>query len=83
VGDERPRSISVTRVRIDCASISWIESGSVAESFGIQKGDIVVSVNNAKIATMQDLLRAFSQPVRLWRLTIVRGGQEISAVFGG
>jgi Do/DeqQ family serine protease len=60
-----------------------VESGSVAQSFGFQKGDIVINVNNAKIATTQDLLRATSQPARLWRLTIVRGGQEISAVFGG
>jgi hypothetical protein len=43
----------------------------------------VVSINNAKIAMMQDLLRAISQPARLWRLTIVRNGKEISAVFGG
>jgi S1-C subfamily serine protease len=47
------------------------------------RGDIVVSVNNARISVIEDLLRAISQPVRLWRLTIMRGGQEISAVFGG
>jgi Do/DeqQ family serine protease len=64
-------------------AVTDVESGSVAQSFGFQKGDIVINVNNAKIATMQDLLRATSQPARLWRLTILRGGQEISAVFGG
>jgi S1-C subfamily serine protease len=64
-------------------AVTDVESGSVAQSFGFQKGDIVINVNNAKIATMQDLLRATGQPARLWRLTIVRGGQEISAVFGG
>jgi Do/DeqQ family serine protease len=64
-------------------AVTEVENGSVAQSFGFQKGDIVINVNNAKIATMQDLLRATSQPARLWRLTIVRGGQEISAVFGG
>jgi S1-C subfamily serine protease len=63
--------------------LTEVENGSVAQSFGFQKGDIVVSVNSAKIAIMQDLLRAISQPVRLWRLTILRGGQEISAIFGG
>jgi Do/DeqQ family serine protease len=64
-------------------AVTDVEGGSVAQSFGFQKGDIVINVNNAKIATMQDLLRATNQPARLWRLTIVRGGQEISAVFGG
>src|ERR1700745_704208 len=52
-----------------------VEDGSVAEGFGFRKGDIVVSVNNAKIVMMQDLLRAISQPARLWRLTIVRNGK--------
>ena len=60
-----------------------VENGSVVQGFGFLKGDIVVSVNNAKIAIMRDLLRAISQPVRLWRLTILRSGKEISAVFGG
>jgi S1-C subfamily serine protease len=64
-------------------AVTEVEGGSVAQSFGFQKGDIVININNAKIATMQDLLRATNQPARLWRLTIVRGGQEISAVFGG
>ena len=63
--------------------VTDVADGSVAQSAGFQKGDIVVSLNNAEIATMRDLLRAISQPMRLWRLTIVRGGQEISAVFGG
>jgi Do/DeqQ family serine protease len=75
-------------LRLDYSSsggvvVTDVADGSVAQSAGFQKGDIVVSLNNAKIATMQDLLRAISQPARLWRLTIVRGGQEISAVFGG
>jgi Do/DeqQ family serine protease len=74
-------------LRLDSAAegvaVTEVESGSVAQSFGFQKGDIVVSVNNEKIATMKDLLRATGQPSRVWRLTIQRGGQEISAVFGG
>jgi Do/DeqQ family serine protease len=68
---------------VEGVAVTEVEGGSVAQSFGFQKGDIVINVNNAKIATMQDLLRATNQPARLWRLTIVRGGQEISAVFGG
>jgi Do/DeqQ family serine protease len=74
-------------LRLDSAAqgvaVTEVENGSVAQSFGFQKGDIVVSVNNEKIATMKDLLRATGQPSRLWRLTILRGGQEISAVFSG
>jgi Do/DeqQ family serine protease len=64
-------------------AVTDVESGSMAQSFGLQRGDIVLAVNNAKIETTQDLVRAVSQPSRLWRLTIQRGGQQISAVFSG
>jgi S1-C subfamily serine protease len=64
-------------------AVTDVESGSMAQNFGLQRGDIVLVVNNAKIETTQDLVRAVSQPSRLWRLTIQRGGQQISAVVGG
>jgi hypothetical protein len=71
-------------LRIDSSTEGVVViDGSVAQGFGFLKGHIVVSVNNAKIAIMRDLLRAISQPVRLWRLTILRNGKEISAAFGG
>jgi Do/DeqQ family serine protease len=63
--------------------VTDVENGSAAQSLGLQKGDIVLSVNNAKIESTQDLVRVLSQPSRLWRLTIQRGGQQISAVFSG
>jgi S1-C subfamily serine protease len=63
--------------------VTDVENGSTAQSFGLQKGDIVLSLNNAKIESTQDLVRALSQPSRTWRLTIQRGGQQISAVFSG
>jgi Do/DeqQ family serine protease len=63
--------------------VTDVENGSTAQSFGLQKGDIVLSLNNAKIESTQDLVRALGQPSRLWRLTIQRGGQQISAVFSG
>ena len=63
--------------------VTDVENGSMAQSFGLQKGDVVLIVNSAKIETTQDLVRALSQPSRLWRLTIQRGGQQISAVFSG
>ncbi len=64
-------------------AVTDVENGSVAQNYGFQKGDIVLTINNAKIETTQDLVRAVAQPSRLWRLTIQRGGQQISAVLGG
>jgi hypothetical protein len=42
-----------------------------------------VSVNNEGIAKTRDLDRVARAGGRFWRVTIVRGGQRISAVFTG
>ncbi|HEU5274959.1 MAG TPA: DegQ family serine endoprotease [Xanthobacteraceae bacterium] len=60
-----------------------LADGSVAQSLGFRKGDVVRTVNDAAIATTADLQRALARPSRLWRLTILRGGQEISVMLGG
>ena len=60
-----------------------VEAGTLAQNLGFQRGDIVVSVNNQKIAKTHDLERVAKAGSRLWRVSIVRGGQQISAVFGG
>jgi Do/DeqQ family serine protease len=63
--------------------ISTVADGSTAQSIGFQKGDIVVSVNNQKIAKPADLERIAAAGGHQWRITIVRGGQQISVVFSG
>jgi Do/DeqQ family serine protease len=60
-----------------------IASGSPAQSLGFQRGDLVLSVNNAKIAETRDLERVAGQQNRLWRITIMRGGQQMSVELRG
>ena len=61
-----------------------IADGSLAQQFGFQRGDILLAVNGAKIAKTRDLeKRRQGRAPRVWRITIQRGGQQISAVFGG
>ena len=60
-----------------------VADGSPAQSIGFQKGDIVVSVNNQKIAAPADLERLSNAGGRQWRVTINRGGQQISVMFSG
>jgi Do/DeqQ family serine protease len=60
-----------------------VSDGALAQSLGFRRGDVVVSVNNQKIAKTRDLERIVKAGSRLWRITIVRAGQQISAVFGG
>jgi Do/DeqQ family serine protease len=63
--------------------ITGVTDGSPAQSIGFQKGDIVVSVNSQKIATPADLERLSTAGGRSWRVTINRGGQQISVMFSG
>jgi Do/DeqQ family serine protease len=74
-------------LRLDSAAegvaVVDIANGSVAQGLGFQKGDVVVAINNEQIATTADLEKAVAKQSRLWRVTISRGGQQISVVFGG
>ena len=67
----------------DGVVITAVTDGSPAQSLGFHAGDLVVSVNNQKIGKTRDLERATSQPSRAWRITIMRGGQQMSVVLSG
>jgi Do/DeqQ family serine protease len=63
--------------------IIGVADGSAAQSLGFQKGDVVVSVNGQNIAKSSDLERITNAGSRSWRITIDRGGQQISVMFSG
>jgi Do/DeqQ family serine protease len=63
--------------------ITDIADGSTAQSIGFRKGDIVLSVNNQRIEKSADLDRITRAGGRQWRVTINRGGQQISVIFSG
>jgi S1-C subfamily serine protease len=60
-----------------------VTEGTLAQNVGFQKGDVIVSVNNTKIAKTRDLEKVAQAGSRVWRVVIQRGGQQIQAVFGG
>jgi Do/DeqQ family serine protease len=60
-----------------------LEDGGTAAGVGFQKGDIILSVNNQKIAKTSDLEKASKVSSRLWRIVVVRGGQQINVTLGG
>ena len=74
-------------LRLDTAAhgvvITGVADGSTAQTIGFRKGDIVLSVNNQKIEKSADLDRVTRAGGRSWRVTINRGGQEISVMFSG
>jgi Do/DeqQ family serine protease len=60
-----------------------IANGSPAHNLGFRRGDLVVTVNNAKIAKTRDLERVAGQQSRRWSITILRGGQQMSVELRG
>ena len=63
--------------------ITEVSGGSNAQVIGFRKGDVVLAVNDTTIESTADLERVAKAGARLWRVTLVRGGQKISATFGG
>ncbi len=67
----------------DGVVITDVTDGSTAQSLGFHRGDLVLSVNNQKIGKTRDLERVTGQSSRVWRITIMRGGQQMSVVLSG
>ena len=63
--------------------VTDLADGGAAAGVGFQKGDIILAVNGEKIAKTSDLLKATRDSARLWRITLVRGGQQINVTLGG
>ena len=63
--------------------VTELADDGTAANVGFQKGDIILAVNNEKIAKTSDLDKASKASSRLWRITVVRGGQQINVTLGG
>jgi Do/DeqQ family serine protease len=74
-------------LRLDASSagvvITDIGDGTIAQNLGFQRGDIIVSVNDIGITQTRDLERVTREPARSWRITIQRGGRQMSVMFSG
>jgi Do/DeqQ family serine protease len=60
-----------------------VPDNSIAARYGFRRGDVIVIVNGEPIAKTRDLERAAGEATRTWSVTILRGGQRISAEFRG
>ena len=63
--------------------VAEVAEGSTAADVGLQKGDLILAVNDAKVETTRDLEKAAASRPRYWKLAIGRGGEVIQTVFGG
>ena len=73
------------RIDADTKGVVVIDlgEGTTAAGVGFQKGDVILAVNNQKIAKTSDLEKATRESARLWRIIVVRGGQQINVTLGG
>jgi Do/DeqQ family serine protease len=63
--------------------VTELADNAAAASVGFQKGDVILAVNDQKIAKTGDLEKATRTPSRIWRIVVVRGGQQINVTLGG
>jgi Do/DeqQ family serine protease len=68
---------------VEGVAITNIADDGFAANVGFRKGDVIVEVNGQKIGRTSDLEKVAREPSRLWRITVLRGGQQISVVLGG
>ena len=63
--------------------VSEIEDGSFAQQLNLQRGDIVLAVNDQKMETTRDLEKIAGSRAYYWKITLARGGQVFTTVVGG
>jgi S1-C subfamily serine protease len=63
--------------------VTDLADGGTAANVGFQKGDIILAVNSQRIAKTSDLEKATRESSRIWRITLMRGGQQINVTLGG
>jgi Do/DeqQ family serine protease len=68
---------------IEGVVVTDLADDGTAASLGFQKGDIILTVNNQKIARTSDLEKVTRETARVWRIAFVRGGQQINVTLGG
>lgn len=64
-------------------AVSAVEDGSLANRAGFKKGDVIVAVNGIPVASTKDLDRLTQRSFGLWEVSINRGGEVLTSVFGG
>lgn len=64
-------------------AVSGVDEGSIAARAGLQKGDMIVAINGLPIATTKDLERVTRNSLNMWEVSINRGGEVLTSVFGG
>ena len=74
---------SVTNPASQGVVVTAIEDGSIAQQVGLQKGDILLAVNDTEMKRTRDVRDATSRRRTFWKVTLMRDGQVINTIIGG
>lgn len=64
-------------------AVTLVDEGSFAARAGFRKGDVIVAINGIPITSTKDLERATQRNSGMWEVSINRGGEVLTSVFGG
>ncbi|MDP4023771.1 Do family serine endopeptidase [Methylobacterium sp. NEAU 140] len=68
---------------VEGVAVQAVDDNSFAARAGLQKGDVVVSVNGMPVATTKDLDRITRSSFNAWEIAINRGGEVLTSYFSG
>ncbi len=68
---------------VEGVAVESVEDSSFAARAGLQKGDVVVSVNGMPIANTKDLAKVIAMAPTAWQIAINRGGEVMTSLFSG
>lgn len=63
--------------------VTEVEAGSVAQQLGLQRGDVLLAINDTQMNTTSDVQQATSRRRTFWKITVMREGQVINSIVGG
>ena len=63
--------------------VSAVEAGTAAEMAGFARGDVVIEVNGVRIESTARLAEVSAARLRIWEVSIERGGRVIRTRFRG
>jgi Do/DeqQ family serine protease len=70
-------------VDVEGVVVTELAEGGAAANVGFKRGDIILTVNNLKIAKIGDLENATREPARIWHITGLRGREPFNLALGG
>jgi S1-C subfamily serine protease len=67
----------------DGVVVTEIEENSLAGRVGFQKGDVILAINGERVNSTREIDRIIRYGASAWQITIRRGGETLTSVFGG